>query len=151
MNDKKEKGAKWWVRYVIVPIVVACISGGGIYTLINLPTQNGEPPIVITTPIATPTEEPVQLNDVRHYAFIEDDVYYYDKGDIRLKLDCERIDVSTGQVRFLIHYGQTTERITFYSLGDIYSFRYKNKEYQIRYQEIQEEESLVTFFVGWKS
>ena len=153
MSNETEKGAKWWVRYVMVPILVACISGGGIYTVIKLiPSQNEETTIRLTTPEAPPSQEPVQFSDVRYYAFNENDVYAYpDKKDIELQLKCEDINFSTGQVKLLIYYGQTRKRISFDGLGDnIYSFQYNNKEYQIRYLEVREEESWVRFSVGWK-
>jgi hypothetical protein len=35
-NDMHEDGIRWWIRYVIVPIVVALIGGGGILAFISV-------------------------------------------------------------------------------------------------------------------
>jgi hypothetical protein len=153
MNDKTEKGAKWWIRYVIVPIVVACISGGGIYTVTKLIlSQNEETTIRPAT--ETPfSREPGPLNDETSYYFKRGDMYSYEdkKNNLTLQLECEEVDVNTKKVKFLIHNGQIREEITFNRLGQIYSFQYNNIEYQIKYLEIHEEESLVKLSVGWKS
>ncbi len=59
-DDKQEKGVKWWTRYVIVPIVVACIGSLGMGAIIVAVIQNVQPPsTVIVSPTNTPTPESI--------------------------------------------------------------------------------------------
>lgn len=56
MNRQVEHGVKWWFRYVIVPIVVAALAGGGIYAILQDGTNdNGDRPTPTQTLTPTPT------------------------------------------------------------------------------------------------
>ncbi len=61
MSDtKQEKGIKWWTRYAIVPIIVACIGSLGLGTIIVAVIQNIRPPnTVIVSPTNTPASESI--------------------------------------------------------------------------------------------
>ncbi len=37
MSENSEKGIKWWIRFVVVPLIVAFIGGGGLYIFVQLP------------------------------------------------------------------------------------------------------------------
>ena len=50
MAEEKEKGAKWWIRYVFVPIAVALIGGGGVCAI-----------AVAVIPYIFPTPSPSQI------------------------------------------------------------------------------------------
>lgn len=69
----KEHGYKWWLRYVVIPLVVACVGGGGVVAIIAAlipiliqPGNTSQPAEAVFTstftlepPINTPTIEPV--------------------------------------------------------------------------------------------
>lgn len=47
MSDEKEQGLKWIVRYVVVPIVIALIGGGGICSVVVATI-----PYIFSTPLS---------------------------------------------------------------------------------------------------
>ena len=62
-----ERGLRWWLRYVVVPIIVAIVGGGGIAGIVIQFTSNNPPrPAVTLTPtivlpVASPTLTPTKV------------------------------------------------------------------------------------------
>jgi len=59
MPDEKEHGAKWWIRYVLVPLAVAIIGGGGICSILVVAI-----PYIFPTPQASTNAPTTQVNPV---------------------------------------------------------------------------------------
>lgn len=67
-DKESEKGCRWWLRYIIVPLTAACVGGGGIVAIIValIPVVFPTPPIPTTVTIppgavaaSTPTATPI--------------------------------------------------------------------------------------------
>ena len=63
-----ERGLRWWLRYIVVPIIVALIGGGGIAGIVVQVTSNNTPgpaatPIpTLVLPAALPTLTPAKVS-----------------------------------------------------------------------------------------